>query len=41
MVTWGELMARKDISKDQQIPAFQQAADYISHSGTDSSYKNL
>ena len=41
MVTWGELMARKDIRKDQLIPALRQAADCIAVSGTDSSYKNL
>ena len=41
MVTWGELMARKDISKDQQVPAFRQAVNCITTSGTDSSYKNL
>ena len=41
MVTWGELMARKEISKDQQVSAFQQAVNCFATSGTDSSYKNL
>lgn len=41
MVIWGELMARKEISKDQQIPAFQQAINCMATLDTDSVYKNL